>query len=208
VGAVTPPDPDALRQPPVLAIAPSNWRLLWLGLRTGFLYGAIMEGVALLGRAAGLLRPIPGLILLFCWGVQANFMYATGRDRRDGYLGGAVAALLLASLFGLLTSLGVARSGGDPAWGWLGFAFSLIVNWGAAVERRMKDRRTARALQPPPPSWRRVPWYSWSFLGMAIFTLAAAIVEPTVGFLLFAIFGLAFAALLVTASWRGWIAPD
>ncbi|HSM91235.1 MAG TPA: hypothetical protein VLT47_00020, partial [Anaeromyxobacteraceae bacterium] len=84
-----------------------------------------------------------------------------------------MAALLMASLFGLLTSFGVARSGGDPAWGWMGFAFSLILNWGAALERRLKDRRAARPRPPPPLGWRRVPWYSWFFLACAAFPLLA-----------------------------------
>jgi hypothetical protein len=158
----------------MMVIAPSNWALMWRSLRTGFLIGAVLELLLLLARAAGLLSPIPGLILLSVWLVQANFIYATQRDRSDGYRGGAAAALLLASLFGLLAALGVSRAGGSAAWGWFAFAFSVALNWGAAVERRMSDRRAARPRVSRPPGWRRVPWYSWIFLPCALFMLFTA----------------------------------
>lgn len=74
-------------------LVPANLALLWRSLWSGFVRAGVLELLLQLARTAGL-RLVSGLALVMFWTVQTNVTYATERDRSDGYLGGAVAALL------------------------------------------------------------------------------------------------------------------
>jgi hypothetical protein len=116
----------------------SNWLIMLQCLRRAFLFGAGMEVVAAALRFTGVIKTLPGFMLVLYSLIDTSWSYAVRRDRIDGLPGAMVGGIVLAVFFGAVTWVVLAAQGrAVPSFPCGAAVFSLALSWSIMAARRL-----------------------------------------------------------------------